>query len=426
MPATCVFGTGWGDEGKGGIVDLLTEKADVVVRTGGGANAGHTVVIGEETFKMHLVPCGILHKGKHCVIANGVVLDPGVLIEEIDTLEQKGYRVRKYLHISDRAHIVLPFHKKFDELNERIRGGKKIGTTRRGIGPTYADKMARIGIRAGDFLEETMLLERIKENVKFKNPIFKAFGEKAFSAKRLFEEYRGYAEKIRGYIEDTSLLLDRWLRAGKKVLFEGAHGNLLDIDHGTYPFVTSSNCTVLGVPAQAGISPKWITNVIGVVKAYMSRVGEGPFPTELQDSVGERIRERGREYGTTTGRPRRCGWFDGVAVKYAVRINGIDSVALTLLDVLSGFDEIKICTTYKHKGKKYTEFPGSLDVVEHCSPVYEVLPGWKEEISQVRRYRDLPQNAKRYLRFISRFIKAPIGYVSVGPERTQIVKMAKT
>jgi len=424
MPATCVFGTGWGDEGKGGIVDLLTEEADVVVRTGGGANAGHTVVVGNETFKMHLVPCGILHKGKHCVIANGVVLDPQVLIEEIATLERKGYRVKKFLHISDRAHVVLPLHKKMDALNERIRGGRKIGTTGRGIGPTYSDKIARVGVRAGDLLDEKTLLQKIRQNVKAKNVVFRAFGEKALSAKKMFEEYRAYAKKIKPFVQDTSILLNDWLRKRKKVLFEGAHGNLLDIDHGTYPFVTSSNCTALGVPAQAGISPKWITKIIGVVKAYMSRVGEGPFPTELRDRTGEKIRERGREYGTTTGRPRRCGWFDAVAVKYAVRLNGIDTMALTLLDVLSGFDTIKVCTAYRYKGRRYTEFPSSLAVLENCSPVYEALPGWKEDISGVRDYRDLPPNARRYLRFLEKHTGAEMEFISVGPERRQIIRMS--
>ena len=424
MSGTCVFGTAWGDEGKGGIVDLLAEEADIVVRTGGGANAGHTVVVGSETFKMHLVPCGIIHKNKHCVIAGGVVIDPAVLIEEIEMLEKKGIRVKGRLHISDRAHVVMPYHKRMDLLNERIKGKKKIGTTGRGIGPTYADKMARTGVRCADLSNEKNLMEKVKGNLKIKNLIFSAFGEKKLSPKKIFKDYRDYARKIQIYIEDTSVFLNNAFTKNKKVLFEGAHGHLLDIDHGTYPYVTSSNCTVLGTPAQAGVSPKWITKIIGVVKAYTSRVGEGPFPTELAGGIGKKIRERGKEYGTTTGRPRRCGWLDGVATRYAVTQNGIDSLAVTLLDVLCGFEEVKVCTSYKHRGKEYPDFPSSLRILEECVPVYKVLRGWKEDISGIRKFSDLPKNAQRYLNFVSKHVGAPIEYVSVGPERQQIIKMS--
>ncbi len=417
-----VIGLQWGDEGKGKIVDALTGSFDYVVRYCGGANAGHTVTVGDSKYALHLIPSGILRKGVHNVIGNGVVLDPATLLEEIDGLVGRGVKIgRDNLHISTRAHLVLPYHKLADRLCEGHLAGKaKIGTTARGIGPCYSDKANRsTAVRVGD-LYRSDLPERIAQIVQIKSATLGAlYGAEAIDAQAILADLQAQAQRLEPFVTDTTAMLHRALAEGKRVLFEGAQGSLLDVDHGTYPFVTSSSVTACGVPSGAGVPPKAVGRVVGVLKAYTTRVGAGPFPSEQDNEIGQLIRERGREYGTTTGRPRRCGWFDAVAARYAADLSGVDEIALMLLDVLSTVGELKICTGYRLEGRKldhYDPDPETLAAVE-CD--YETIPGWDEDVSQCRRYADLPDAAKRYIERIEQLVGCPVGVISVGPGRDQ-------
>ena len=425
MSNVAVIGAQWGDEGKGKIVDLFTQDADIIVRFQGGNNAGHTLVVAGEKTVLHLIPSGALHPNKLCVIGNGVVVDPEVLLVEIDGLKKRGYFTDdSLLRISEQAHLIMPYHKSIDQARERLRGKGKIGTTGRGIGPAYEDKVARTGIRFIDLLEEETFREKLRYNIEEKNIYLKAIlKEKTLSFKEIHDTYCGYRERLKGYVTDTGLLLDRAIKAGKKVLFEGAQGTLLDVDHGTYPYVTSSNTVIGGVCSGAGIGAKSIHHIIGISKAYTTRVGSGPFPTELKGAEGEKLKAEGREFGATTGRPRRCGWFDAVGVRYAVRINGITGIALTKLDVLTGFKKIGICTAYRCDGKSYHEFPSSLRVLEHAEPVWEKMDGWDTPISGAKKLSDLPTNAQRYVRRLEEIIGAEIILLSVGPGREQTVML---
>lgn len=421
MPVVVLVGAQWGDEGKGKITDFLASQAEMVVRTTGGNNAGHTVVVGDEEFKVHLVPSGILYPSTLCIIANGVVIDPKVLIDEIDSLLAKGVRVDN-LRISANAHVIMPYHVRLDELEEESKGDSKIGTTKRGIGPAYMDKAARIGIRMGDLLEERVFRQKLLRNVEAKNRLLeKVYGAEPFEAEAIYQEYLAYAERLKGYVTDTALLVHQTVQQGKKVLFEGAQGTLLDLDHGTYPYVTSSNPTAAGACVGGGIGPSRVDKVIGVLKAYTTRVGAGPFPTELLDDIGEQIRQKGREFGTTTGRARRCGWFDAVIARYAVRINGIDAFAITKLDVMGGLDKIRFCTGYRCGDKVLSEFPLSQEVLEGCEPVYEEMPGWQEDISGVRSFEELPQAARNYLNRIKELTGVDLFLVAVGPRRDETI-----
>ncbi len=422
MPVLVVVGVQWGDEGKGKIIDLLSEKADMIVRYQGGNNAGHTVVIGSEQFILHLIPSGILHPGKLCVIGNGVVINPVALFEEIEKLESRGIEVGNRLRIADNAHLILPYHTFMDEEKEILRGEKGIGTTRRGIGPAYSDKAGRIGVRVVDLFEEDILYERLKSVFLEK----REFLERRFDLEAIFKECLVWAEKINKYVTRTDLLIDKAIEDGEYVLFEGAQGTLLDIDHGTYPFVTSSNATAGGVCTGTGVAPTKIDRVIGVAKAYTTRVGAGPFPTELKTEMAEAVRIKGREYGATTGRPRRCGWFDVVGVRYVVRINGIKTLVITKLDVLNDLETIDICVGYRYKGRIIDEFPHSLKILQECEPIYETLPGWKSEISSTASFDDLPEAAKRYLGRLEELTNTEIGLISVGAERNQTIILDET
>jgi len=420
-----VVGAQWGDEGKGKIVDILSEYADVIVRFQGGNNAGHTVVVGNEKFILHLIPSGILHSGKRCVIGNGVVVDPHILLDEIVSLRERGhFRNDSDLIISEDAHLIMPYHKRLDAVRERVRGKFKIGTTGRGIGPAYEDKAGRCGIRCGDLLREEIFREKLKANLLEKNHILKnLFHEDGFELHDIYNQFMSYAEKINGYIKDTSVYLNNAMKEGKNILFEGAQGTLLDIDHGTYPFVTSSN-TVAGEAATgSGIGPTKLDRIIGISKAYTTRVGEGPFPTELSGTEGDRLRETGGEYGATTGRPRRCGWFDAVAVRYAARVNGLDGMVLTKLDVLDSLDKIMICTGYNYKGSILKDFPSSSDILNECKPVYEVMAGWQEPTSGITRFDKLPGNAQIYIKRLEELTGTSIIMVSVGAGRKEAIMM---
>jgi adenylosuccinate synthase len=421
MSAVVVIGTQWGDEGKGKIVDYLAEKADVVVRYQGGNNAGHTVIVGGNEFKLHLLPSGILYQGKTCVIGNGVVIDPAVLITEIENMIAKGVDPSG-LRISNRAHVIMPYHRLLDAVEEDYRGDFKIGTTKRGIGPCYMDKNARSGIRMVDLLDEEEFSAKLERNLEAKNHLLKAvYNEEGFDFEAVKAEYLGYAEKLRPYVTDTSAVLHEAIGEGQKVLFEGAQATLLDLDHGTYPYVTSSHPIAGGACIGAGIGPSKISKVIGVVKAYTTRVGEGPFPTELLDATGDEIREQGREYGTTTGRPRRCGWLDACVVRYAGYVSGIDYMAITRLDILDKLKTLKICVGYNYKGQILKEFPASLKVLAEVEPVYEEFEGWETDISSVRSYDELPAKARRYVERLSEVSGIKIGIVSVGPRRDQTI-----
>ncbi|MEK7842435.1 MAG: adenylosuccinate synthase [Deltaproteobacteria bacterium] len=418
-----VVGAQWGDEGKGKIVDILSEYADIIVRFQGGNNAGHTVVVGEEKFILHLIPSGILHRGKKCIIGNGVVIDPEVLLEEIDALQAKGqFQDRDNLLISEDAHLIMPYHKKLDAARERIRGKNKIGTTGRGIGPAYEDKVARCGIRCGDLLREEVFREKLKTNLLEKNHLLQSiFHENGFEMHNIYHQYMSYVEKIAGYITDTSLYIASAIKRGENILFEGAQGTLLDVDHGTYPFVTSSN-TVAGEAATgSGIGPTKLDKVIGISKAYTTRVGEGPFPTELKNAEGQRLREQGGEYGATTGRPRRCGWFDAVAVRYAARINGLDGVVLTKLDVLDKLHKIMICTGYNYNNNILKDFPSDSDILNKCEPIYEIIDGWNEPTSGIAKLDKLPANARKYIKRLEELIEVSIIMVSVGAGRKEAI-----
>ncbi len=423
MANVVVVGAQWGDEGKGKVVDIYTEHADDVVRYQGGNNAGHTLVVNGEKVVLHLIPSGILHDGKRCVIGNGVVLDPEVFIREITNLKAKGrLQDDSVLRLSESLHVIMPYHKRIDIAREAKSGDKKIGTTGRGIGPAYEDKIGRRGIRLMDLIDKETFAHKLKEFLVEKNFILeKMLGEEPFEFEQVFQEYCGYADILRKYVDDTALMLSRDIKAGKKLLFEGAQGTLLDVDHGTYPFVTSSSTCAGGACTGSGVSPRDIHEIIGISKAYITRVGGGPFPTELFDADGEKLREVGGEFGATTGRPRRCGWFDALVLRYAVRLNGLTGVALTKLDVLDDFDTIKVCTGYSYNGKVLDELPANLEVFSQCKPVYEELPGWKSDITQARRFEDLPPKAQAYVRRLEELIGCPMVLVSVGPGRESTI-----
>jgi len=423
MANVVVIGAQWGDEGKGKVVDIYTEFADDVVRYQGGNNAGHTLVVGDEKVILHLIPSGILHEGKRCIIGNGVVLDPEVFIMEITKLKANGYLADDaMLRLSEALHIIMPYHKRMDIAREAKSGAKKIGTTGRGIGPAYEDKIGRRGIRLMDLLDEKAFSRKVKDVLEEKNLILtQLLGEKPFTFQEIFDEYMVYAETLRKYVEDTSLLLHKEIKAGKSLLFEGAQGTLLDVDHGTYPFVTSSSTCSGGACTGSGVSPREIHEVIGIAKAYATRVGSGPFPTELEDESGELLRQAGREFGSTTGRPRRCGWYDALVARYAVRVNGLSGIAITKLDVLSGLETVKVCTAYTYQGVVLDEIPASLEIMEQCSPIYEELPGWSEDITGAKSMDDLPANARSYVARIEELSGAPVVLVSVGPRRDETI-----
>lgn len=421
MPSTCVIGIQWGDEGKGKIVDALAQQSDLVVRYQGGGNAGHTVVVGDRKFVLHLVPSGVLHDGRICVIGNGVVVDPPQLFEEIEMLTRQGIVLDGRIVVSDRAHVVFPYHKLLDSLSETARGAGQIGTTKRGIGPCYADKVARTGIRVADLMNPEVFAKRLRQNVEEKNRVLRQLGHPGLSFEELHAEYCGYRERLRPFVKDAIDLVNRALDEGKRVLFEGAQGTLLDVDFGTYPYVTSSSSDVAGVSSGAGVSPRKIGRVIGVAKAYATRVGSGPFPTELSDALGGALREKGQEFGATTGRPRRCGWFDLVSARFAVQLNGVDALAITKLDVLDDLPELSICTAYRWGAVRTDRFPTDLSALETCEPVYETMPGWRTSTAGVRRYEDFPPNAKRYLDRLSQALGAPIQMVSVGAGRDEMI-----
>jgi len=423
MANVVVIGAQWGDEGKGKVVDIYTEFADDVVRYQGGNNAGHTLVVGDEKVILHLIPSGILHDGKRCVIGNGVVLDPEVFIREITKLKAGGYlKDDKMLLLSEALHIIMPYHKRIDIARERKSGAKKIGTTGRGIGPAYEDKIGRRGIRLMDLLDEKAFTRKVKEVLEEKNLILKELlGDEPFTFEEIYDEYMGYAETLRKYAADTSLILHQEIKAGKSLLFEGAQGTLLDVDHGTYPYVTSSSTCSGGACTGSGVSPREIHEVIGISKAYATRVGSGPFPTELLEETGEMLRKAGNEFGSTTGRPRRCGWFDALVARYAVRVNGLSGIAITKLDVLSGLETIKVCTGYTYQGRVLDEIPASLEVMEQCAPIYEELPGWTEDITTAKSMDELPKNARDYVARVEALSGAPVVLVSVGPRRDETI-----
>lgn len=425
MSAYIVLGAQWGDEGKGKMTDYLAENADVVVRYQGGNNAGHTVEVGEKQYKLHLIPSGILYGNKLNIIGNGVVLDPKALFEEMEYLKELGVEITpKNLLISDRAQLIMPYHRVLDGIKERYRGSKDIGTTGKGIGPCYTDKMERSGIRVCDLMHTEVFKEKLSENVKDKNDIItKIYGEEGLDFDTIFNEYINYAEKMREYVTETSVVVYDNIKAKKEVLFEGAQGTLLDIDYGTYPYVTSSNTIAGGVCTGAGIGPTMITNAVGIAKAYTTRVGKGPFPTELSDQTGEWIREKGHEYGVTTGRARRCGWLDLVILKTAARVSGLTSFAVTKIDTLAGLDTLKVCVGYNFNGKVIDYVPASLEDLAKCEPVYEEFKGWDESIENARSYEELPENAKIYLKKIEEFTGTRISIVSVGPKRNQTMNV---
>ena len=423
MANVAVIGAQWGDEGKGKIVDLLAQQSDVVVRFQGGNNAGHTLVVNGRKTILHVIPSGALHRDKVCVIGNGVVLDAEVLLHELQELRQQGHlQDDAQLRISEQAHLIMPYHRAIDQARERMRGAGKIGTTGRGIGPTYEDKAARVGIRVIDLLEEDTFREKLEHNIAEKNVYLRAIlKEKALDFEEIHRTYSGYREKLAPYVTDTGVLLEEMFRDGKNVLFEGAQGTLLDLDHGTYPFVTSSNTVIGGVCSGAGIGPRHLHEVIGISKAYTTRVGSGPFPTELTGPEGEKLRQDGDEYGATTGRPRRCGWFDAVAVRHAVRLNGLTGIALTKLDVLTGLPKIRVCTAYQAGAKLLRHFPASLKVMESLEPVWEEFEGWQEPVSGARNIADLPANARRYMERLEELVETEIVIASIGPDRDQTI-----
>jgi adenylosuccinate synthase len=425
MANIAIIGAQWGDEGKGKIVDLFTRHADIIVRFQGGNNAGHTLVVDGKKTVLHLVPSGALHPHKLCVIGNGVVVDPEVLFDEIAGLKQNGCLLDdSLLRVSEEAHLIMPYHKAIDQARERLRGKGKIGTTGRGIGPAYEDKIARIGIRFIDLLEEDTFRDKLRHNIEEKNIYLKAIlKEKTLDFSAIHDDYASYREHLKQYVTNTSLLLARQIRAGKNVMFEGAQGTLLDVDHGTYPYVTSSNTTIGGVCSGAGVGPLHVHQVIGISKAYTTRVGSGPFPTEVGGPEGETLKREGVEFGATTGRPRRCGWFDAVGVRHAVRINGITGIALTKLDVLTGFQKIPICTAYRCNGEIHREFPSSSKMLERAQPVLEEMNGWNEPISAVRTFSALPRNAQEYVRRLQEILEVEVILVSVGPGREQTIML---
>jgi adenylosuccinate synthase len=418
-----VIGAQWGDEGKGKIVDLLTPHFSIVARYQGGHNAGHTVYVGGTRFVLHLIPSGILHSGVTCVIGNGVVVDPRALFDEVEMLASHGIEVDGRLVISEKAHLILPYHRDLDLFAEARRGDRSIGTTSRGIGPAYEDKIGRRGIRVVDLADPTALAGEVRENVHARNRLI---GDSVLDADAVLADLLAYAARMRPWVADVSVVLDNAMRAGRAILFEGAQGTLLDIDHGTYPFVTSSNSTVGGVCTGLGVAPRAIGGVLGVAKAYTTRVGGGPFPTELAGPLAERLRETGQEYGASTGRPRRCGWYDAVAVRYAVRVNGLDALALTKLDVLDDLDEISICTAYRYRGSVVSEFPADLRVLAGSEPIYETMPGWKTSTRGARAFNDLPAAARAYIARLEELSLAPAAIVSTGSDRDETLFQKET
>ena len=423
MKTVAIVGSQWGDEGKGKVIDYLATQADVVVRGQGGNNAGHTLVVGSKKFALRLIPSGVLNPNTVNVIGNGIVFDPKGFLEEIEMLKKDDIDTSN-IKISDRAHVVFPYHKELDGLAEEARGDNKIGTPKKGIGPCYMDKTERSGIRICDLMDKDIFEKKLRPQVEAKNKIVRNIygkSEDLFDFDTIYNEYLGYADQIRNYVTDTSVVVYDVIKACKKVLFEGAQGTLLDLDLGTYPYVTSSHPTSGGFAIGAGVGPNMIKDVVGIVKAYTTRVGEGPFVTELDNEIGERIRVQGNEFGTVTGRSRRCGWFDAVIVRYATRVNGLTSISLMLLDVLTGFDTIKICTAYKMGDKILTEFPASLEDLAKCEPVYEEFEGWTEDLTAVENYDDLPENAKKYVEKIEELTGVSVDMVSVGPKRTQTI-----
>ena len=421
MPGTCVIGLQWGDEAKGKLVDLLCSRFEIVVRYQGGANAGHTVVVGDKTYKLHHVPSGILTPGVMNVVTPGVVINPPTILKEIETLAAQNIDVGSNMQLSDRAHIVMPWHIAEDKAMNDGTGGESIGSTMRGIGPCYRDKVGRShAIRLGDMFRPTFR-ERVDQIVAAKNRLLASLGQgdASLDAVAIYDEYSGYAERLERYVGDTTAYLLDAVEAGKKLLFEGAQGALLDIDHGTFPYVTSSNASGVGISAGSGVPGRWIEKVIGVAKAYSTRVGGGPFPTELNDATGEKIRQIGREYGTTTGRPRRCGWFDAVAVRYTARLSGIDCISMMMMDVLSHLPEVQICVAYELDGQRLTNFPSHVDDLRRVKPIYETLPGWQTDVTGIRKLADMPAGARRYLDRISQLVGKPVEIVSVGPDREQ-------
>jgi len=422
MPVLVVVGAQWGDEGKGKIIDLLTERADVVARYQGGHNAGHTVVVGTNEFILHLIPSGILHKGKTCIIGNGVVVDPAALLEEMDAMAKRGFKFGQNLLISRNAHLIMPYHKSLDVASENLKGNKKIGTTGRGIGPAYADKINRKGIRIGDLLDPVTFREKLSCNTDEANFLLERFyNAPLVNEDQVFDEYMGYARRIKKHIADTTLFLNEAIAKNKKILAEGAQGTHLDVDHGTYPFVTSSSPTAGGACTGLGIGPNAITEVLGIVKAYTTRVGSGPFPTELEDKTGELLRERGKEYGATTGRARRCGWADTLIIRHAVRVNSMTNAAITKLDVLDTLEELKICVGYKYKGKLYEEMPSELAVLEKGVPQYITMPGWKQTTIGIKKYEGLPKKARSYVEKLCKLSNIKPSIISTGPRRDETI-----
>lgn len=423
MATGMVIGTQWGDEGKGKIVDWLAERADVVVRSQGGNNAGHTVVVDDKAFALRLLPSGILYDNKMNIIGTGVVIDPKVLLEEIAGIEAQGKSV-KALQISDRAHVIMPYHIALDTAEEASKGDAKIGTTKNGIGPCYADKINRVGIRMCDLYDLDVFKEKLAYNVEFKNKILtKVYHAEGVNYDEILADYIKYAEALKPFVTDTNHTVLKAVQEDKKVLFEGAQATMLDLDHGTYPFVTSSHPVAGGASIGAGVGPNYLKNIFGVVKAYATRVGAGPFPTELTNEIGDTLREIGHEFGTVTGRPRRCGWLDLMVVKYAAGLNSLDYLAITRLDILDTFKEVKICVGYTLHGKPYEGFPANLKDLEACEPVYETLPGWETDISGIRSYNELPENARKYVERIAEVTGVPLGIVSVGPNRSQTIDL---
>ncbi|MDQ3003312.1 MAG: adenylosuccinate synthase [Fibrobacterota bacterium] len=424
MPNRVVVGAQWGDEGKAKIVDFLTEEADLVIRFQGGANAGHTVEVGDQKFIFHLIPAGIMHPGKQCVIGNGVVLDPAQVLIEIDEVRAKGFEIDGRLWIAENAQVVLPSHKVLDQLKEKAAGKAAIGTTGRGIGPAYYDKVNRSGIRVGDLLEEAGLREKLDRQVAGHNEVIvKLYGGEPLSADRIFEEYRELGRRLAPYITDTVALVNAALKQGKRLIFEGAQGTVLDVDHGTYPFVTSSNTVAAAACIGSGVGPTAVDQVIGVVKAYTTRVGNGPFPTEIPGDIGKELRRVGHEYGATTGRERRCGWFDAVLVRRAALVNGLTHLAITKMDVMDAFDEIKVCTGYEVDGSRLDQFPSQISTLDKVKPIYETLPGWNSPTVGVTKWQDLPENARKYLNRVAELLEVPIGIISLGPKRHQTIMM---
>ncbi len=425
MANVIIVGAQWGDEGKGKVVDIYTEYANEVVRYQGGNNAGHTLVVGNEKTILHLIPSGILHEAKRCIIGNGVVLDPKVFLQEIENLKKKGYlKDDGQLVVDGNIHIIMPYHKAIDIAREQNSGARKIGTTGRGIGPTYEDKIGRRGIRLADLVKPQIFARKLKEILPEKNFLLeKLLGQAPLVEEAIIEEYSVYARQIEKYLGNASIILNQSIAAGHNILFEGAQGSLLDIDHGTYPYVTSSSTIAGGACTGTGVGPRFINEVIGISKAYVTRVGEGPFPTELNDEMGERLRQAGQEFGSTTGRPRRTGWFDAVALREAVRTNGMTGLAITKMDVLNDLESIKVCTGYSCQGEFIEEFPRDLDILADCKPVYEELDGWQSDISGVKSVDELPQQARNYLKKLEEVTGCPVVLVSVGPRRDQTIQL---